>query len=90
MWASAWVCVGVPGATHVTSPTPTPTPSGPQPQMPGIVSNCKTYYYVQPGDSCWSIEQAKGITLQQILAWNTGIDSGCTNMWANAYICVGV
>ncbi|AEO69849.1 carbohydrate-binding module family 50 protein, partial [Thermothielavioides terrestris NRRL 8126] len=78
--ASTWVCVGVPGASHTT---------GPQPQMPGVVASCKTYYFVQPGDSCWSIELAKGISDAQLHKWNTGINADCTNLWANAYICVG-
>lgn len=90
MWASAWVCLGVPGATHVASPIPSPTPTGLQPQMPGIVSNCKKYYYVQSGDRCWIIEQVKGVSLQLILSWNKGINSDCTNMWAHAYNCIGM
>jgi LysM repeat protein len=89
MWANAYVCVGVPGASHVTStPSPTPTTVGPQPQMPGVTTKCRTYYYVNSGDSCWSIEQAKGVSLDQLRSWNTGINSDCTNLWANAYICV--
>jgi len=92
MWANAWVCVGVPGATHVSSITPTPTPTAhaPQPQMPGVTTKCKTYYFVKPGDTCLAIEKATAITQKQLLSWNTGINTDCTNMWANAYICVGV
>ncbi|SPQ17644.1 7dbeae35-a3da-44ea-9ecd-ca6af702dbf4 [Thermothielavioides terrestris] len=52
--------------------------------MPGVVASCKTYYFVQPGDSCWSIELAKGISDAQLHKWNTGINADCTNLWANA------
>ncbi|KAJ5821333.1 uncharacterized protein N7525_010617 [Penicillium rubens] len=45
---------------------PTPEPSGPTPQMPGIVSNCKSFHLIKDGDSCWScwsINTDAGITL---------------------------
>lgn len=92
MWANAWVCVGVPGAvtTPPATPTPTPTPTGPQPQMPGIATNCKKYYKVASGNTCETIQAAKGITLAQIRAWNTMVNAGCTNLWLDYYICVGV
>ena len=91
MWADAWVCVGVAGAT-TTPPTPTPTspPAGPQPQMPGIAPNCKRYYFVQSGDTCEVVQRAQGVTLAQIRAWNTMVNEECTNLWLGYYICVGV
>jgi LysM repeat protein len=89
MWAQYWVCVGVPGV-KTTAATPTPTPTGPQPQMPGIVSNCNKYYMVRSGDSCYTIELAQGVTLAQLLSWNTQVNSLCTNLWLSYYICIGV
>ncbi|OJJ66126.1 hypothetical protein ASPBRDRAFT_211716 [Aspergillus brasiliensis CBS 101740] len=89
LWLDYYVCVHVPGAT-TTSSTPQPTPTGFQPQMPGIVSNCKTFYKVQEGDSCYSIDTAAGITLAQFRSWNTEIDSTCTNLWVDYYVCTGV
>lgn len=92
MWASYYVCVGVPGAVTTFKPTtaaaPVPTATGPQPQMPGITSKCKTYYQIKSGDSCWTIQQAKGVTLAQLRSWTTEINAGCTNLWLGYYICV--
>ena len=68
LWLDYYVCVHIPGATTAPS-TPKPTTSDPQPQMPGIVSNCNAFYKVQSGDSCYTIDQTNGITLDQFLAW---------------------
>ncbi|KAL2814993.1 hypothetical protein BJX63DRAFT_391096 [Aspergillus granulosus] len=38
--------------------------------MPGIVNNCKRYYQVKAGDTCWSIQQQYGITAEQLDRWN--------------------
>ncbi|KAK3934192.1 hypothetical protein QBC46DRAFT_325534 [Diplogelasinospora grovesii] len=78
-----YVCVGVPGSA--TSP---PT-SGPTPQMPGIVSNCKSFHLVQSGDNCFNIDNAVGITLAQFLSWNKDVDANCDNLWLGYYVCVG-
>ncbi|KAL2023349.1 hypothetical protein VTK56DRAFT_3087 [Thermocarpiscus australiensis] len=81
LWLGYYVCVGVPGATTVAPPATTTTPSGPQPQMPNIVSNCKSFRLVQSGDSCYTIEQATGITLSQFRSWNPTVDASCDNLW---------
>ncbi|KAH1341232.1 hypothetical protein KXX33_004853 [Aspergillus fumigatus] len=83
-----YVCVHVPSATP--PPPPQPTSSGLEPQMPGIVSNYAKFYQVKSGDSCWSIENAAGITLAQFRSWNTQIDESCTNLWVDYYVCIGV
>ncbi|KAG2016846.1 hypothetical protein GB937_006048 [Aspergillus fischeri] len=88
LWLDYYVCVHVPGATMISPPQPTPT--GPEPQMPGIVSNCAKFYQVKSGDSCWSIDNAAGITLAQFRSWNTQIDENCTNLWVDYYVCIGV
>ncbi|KAL4897793.1 hypothetical protein BDV59DRAFT_208451 [Aspergillus ambiguus] len=79
LWLDYYVCVHVPGAA-----------TGPQPQMPGIVSNCKQFYKVKSGDSCYTINTAAGITLAQFRKWNTQIDAGCSNLWVGYYVCTGV
>ncbi|KAL4769216.1 hypothetical protein BDW60DRAFT_195675 [Aspergillus nidulans var. acristatus] len=89
LWLDYYVCVHVPGAT-TTSSSPQPTPTGPQPQMPGIVSNCRAFYKVKSGDSCYTIDSAAGITLAQFRAWNTQIDATCSNLWVDYYVCIGV
>lgn len=58
--------------------------------MPGIVSNCKSFHKVQSGDSCYTIDQAAGITLDQFLLWNPTVNAGCSNLWLGYYVCVGV
>ncbi|KAH2931753.1 hypothetical protein KXW45_005754 [Aspergillus fumigatus] len=75
---------------HTPPPPPQPTSSGLEPQMPGIVSNYAKFYQVKSGDSCWSIENAAGITLAQFRSWNTQIDESCTNLWVDYYVCIGV
>ncbi|KAJ6503717.1 hypothetical protein C8R45DRAFT_818200, partial [Mycena sanguinolenta] len=51
----------------------------------GSLSNCTTYYtariilsFVASGDSCGSIESKFGITLYDILPWNSWLTSSCT------------
>jgi len=45
---------------------------------------------VRSGDSCYTIELAQGVTLAQLLSWNTQVNSLCTNLWLGYYICIGV
>ncbi|CAG8893422.1 unnamed protein product [Penicillium egyptiacum] len=90
LWLDYYVCVHVPGATTTSAPQPTPEPSGPTPKIPGIVSNCKRFYLIKDGDSCWSINTDAGITLVQFRAWNTRIDAACSHLWLGYYVCVGV
>ena len=82
LYLSYYYCIAVPGTpttrtststTKTMSKTPTPTPKGPQPQQPGIVSNCNKYYLVKSGDSCYTIEQAQSVSAANFLKWNTGI-----------------
>jgi hypothetical protein len=84
LWLGYYVCVGVPGTT------PSPSSSGPSPQMPGVIGSCKSFYQVQSGDGCWAIEQAKGISSADFLAWNSYVDASCDNLWLGYYVCVGV
>lgn len=86
LWLGYYVCVHVAGATT----TPAPAPTGPTPQMPGIMAGCKSFHLVQSGDSCWSIYTAAGISFDQFLAWNTAVDSGCSNLWLGYYVCTGI
>lgn len=69
-----YACVGAPDAA---------TP------MPGIVSGCNRYYQVVSGDSCDAIAQKSGVTVANFRRWNTAINAGCTNLWADALVCIG-
>ncbi|KAL1797016.1 hypothetical protein ACET3X_005556 [Alternaria dauci] len=62
----------------------------PSPLQPGVVPICDAYALVQPGDFCVTVASANGITLDELLSWNTGIDETCTNLLADAYACVSV
>lgn len=97
LWLDYYVCVHTPGAstpptttTTITSKAPEPTSTGPEPQMPGIVANCKKFYKVKSGDGCAAIAKANGISLTQFLAYNTAVDSSCSNIWLDYYVCTGV
>ncbi|KAK8116045.1 LysM domain protein [Apiospora sp. TS-2023a] len=79
LWADYWVCVGAPGGEK-----------RPSPLMPGVVDECKKFHKVQPGDSCYSIEQAAGISFQQFRQWNTQTNAQCSNLWADYHVCTGV
>ncbi|KAF5486479.1 LysM domain-containing protein [Colletotrichum fructicola] len=79
-------------STTLRTTTTTTAPSGPtvSPVMPGVVDNCDGFYKVQSGDNCDIIAQKNGITVAQLKTWNTDINAGCTNLWADYYICTHV
>ncbi|KAL4898449.1 hypothetical protein BDV59DRAFT_197356 [Aspergillus ambiguus] len=79
--------------TKSTTPPPTTTSGGvaiPTPTQAGIVSTCKTFYYVKSGDGCLAIATAYGIALDKLYTWNPALNGDCTGLWADYYICVGV
>ncbi|KAF1936676.1 hypothetical protein EJ02DRAFT_479394 [Clathrospora elynae] len=81
-----------PTPTKTTSATPSPTaPSAPGPTHPGTVENCDEWHVVGDSDTCWSITQEHGITLDQFYKWNPAIQNDCgTNFWPTYAYCVGV
>ncbi|KAI4193919.1 MAG: hypothetical protein LQ350_008079 [Teloschistes chrysophthalmus] len=96
LYLGYYYCIAIPGTptarttTSTTSKTPTPTPKGPQPQQPGIVSNCNKYYLVKSGDSCYTIEQSQSVSAPNFQKWNTGIKADCSNLFVGYYVCTGV
>ena len=42
------------------------------------------------GDTCSAIEQSKGVSEADFLAWNTAIQQDCQNLFAGYWVCVGV
>lgn len=71
----------------VAAVTSTATPAGAE---PGTAAGCDVWYYVVENDTCYSIAQEFGITLDQFYAWNTEVGSDCGALWLSAYVCVGV
>ncbi|KAL3954153.1 hypothetical protein ACCO45_012109 [Purpureocillium lilacinum] len=89
LWLDYYVCVHVPGAT-TTAPGPKPTDDGHSPTQPGIAKNCDKYHKIVSGDQCDAIESQNKITHEQFLKWNPAIDSNCSNLLIDFYVCVHV
>jgi len=64
--------------------------STPLPYQPGMVENCKSFYYVQQGETCNAIAARFHIEEGQLVAWNPSAKADCTNLTADNYACVGV
>ncbi|KAF3002842.1 hypothetical protein E8E14_007637 [Neopestalotiopsis sp. 37M] len=64
----------------------------PTPIQDGMVSGCKEFYLVQPGDGCWAIANDQGIALSDFYLWNPAVNNGgeCAGLWSDVYVCVGV
>lgn len=92
-----WVCVGVIGwkpTTTTTTATTTTKPSNgistPTPVQPNIVGNCNKFHLVKSTTTCASIQSYYSITLADFIKWNPAVGSGCTGLWANYNVCVGI
>lgn len=73
-------------ATSVSAFT---SPHGPT--MTGTVNTCNKWYKVVSGDTCYSITQKFGISLEDFLRWNPAVSDDClTNFRAEVFYCVGV
>jgi len=90
LWLDYNVCVGVPGTTTSKPSTTTTAAAQPTDNMPDIVSNCNKFYKIASGDTCATIESAKGVTDADFKKWNPYINSACTNLWLDYNVCVGV
>ncbi|KAL1869674.1 hypothetical protein Daus18300_005529 [Diaporthe australafricana] len=79
-------------AIPTTTSTATGTISGvstPSPVQTDITSSCDKFYFVQQGDSCYSIAQNNSITLDEFYAWNPAVEE-CADLEYGYYVCVGV
>jgi hypothetical protein len=105
LWLDTYYCVGLIGMTTTTAaptttttrgPTTTTTTPGngvatPQPTQPGMVSNCARFVLVREGDGfCGDIAKRAGISTADFYAWNSGVGTGCQNLWLDTYYCVGL
>lgn len=91
LWLDYYICTRVPGAT-VPPPTTTASPSEPtvSPIMPGADASCDRYYKIQSGDNCDVVASKNGITVAQLKSWNAEINSACSNLWLDYYVCTRV
>ncbi|KAK4186788.1 hypothetical protein QBC35DRAFT_475109 [Podospora australis] len=103
LWSEVYVCVSVighePGSGTTTTttsggPTSTTAPGNgiatPTPILPGMVTNCNAFYYVEDGQVCDTVLSRNGITLAQLFAWNPNVKSDCSGLWIKTYVCVNV
>lgn len=102
MWADAYFCVGIVGFTPTPTPTkatttakPTTTKPGngvatPTPIQSGMVSNCKTFYFVKKDQTCANVLSSAKVTLANLFKWNPAVKSDCSGLWAETWTCVGV
>jgi hypothetical protein len=81
----------VTATTSTTAPTTTGTHvSTPSPIQTGMVSDCNSFYKVQSDDGCWAIANDKSISVDDFYAWNPAVETDCSGLQANVYVCVGV
>ncbi|CEL01034.1 hypothetical protein ASPCAL00626 [Aspergillus calidoustus] len=93
LWLGYFVYVSRVGAMATLTTTTTSAGNGiatPTPTLPGMVANCDAFYLVRSSDGCAAIASSKGISLAQLDAWNTNLGTGCTGLWAEYYVCIGV
>ncbi|KAB8229898.1 uncharacterized protein BDW43DRAFT_314545 [Aspergillus alliaceus] len=92
LWPNYYICVDV-GTTNATTTTATTTAGAvatPTPTQAGMVSSCKSFYYVQSGNRCSDIAANNGIALSKLYIWNPALNGDCSGLWPDYYICVGV
>ncbi|EPE06553.1 hypothetical protein F503_02681 [Ophiostoma piceae UAMH 11346] len=86
-----YVCIDGPAIAAVTttsSATATTGSAVPSPTQPGTVDACTGFHKVVSGDTCATIESAAGISAAEFAAWNTGINSDCSNIYLDYYVCI--
>jgi LysM repeat protein len=71
-----------------SSPAKTATNDSSAQVYPGATSTCQQWYTVQPGDYCIIVEQKFGISMAQLMSWNSGLDVDCSNLWLAYQYCV--
>ncbi|KAF2010443.1 carbohydrate-binding module family 50 protein [Aaosphaeria arxii CBS 175.79] len=91
MLADTYQCVRVIGFTRPPTTTTGNGVTTPLPTQTGMVGNCNKFEFVDAGEDCGTISQKYGISLEDFKKWNSGATiNGCTEMWANTYVCVGI
>lgn len=98
-WLGEAYCVGVgesvpssttkPSSSQSETVTRVTTPPGPT--FTGSPDNCNSWYLIESGNNCGSVEAKFGITHDQCIAWNPAVSKDCTsNFWLGQAYCVGL
>lgn len=89
------LCVEPPGpklppAQTTNVPPVTPTSAAPIPANTAIGSNkpCGRWYEVEAGDYCNTVTLKFAISLEDFVFLNTGINTNCTNLYAQESYCI--
>ncbi|KAL6891177.1 hypothetical protein HDV57DRAFT_484731 [Trichoderma longibrachiatum] len=97
LFPNYYVCVGTTGTKPTTTTTlrTTTTSSGngiatPTPTQTGMVKNCDKFYYVATGDGCYDIAAANNIALSDFYSWNPAVETDCSGLFPDYYVCVGI
>jgi LysM repeat protein len=77
LWPDYYICVGV-GTTTTTATTTTGAVETPTPTQAGMLSSCKSFYYVQSGDGCYDIAAENGVTLDNLYSSNPALNEDCS------------
>ncbi|GKU05910.1 unnamed protein product [Fusarium langsethiae] len=80
-----------PTATKPTQGTPVKPSNGvktPEPLQLDVVNNCKTFHFVQKGETCSSISAKNNIPLAKFMEWNFEEHDDCSGLWSDAWACV--
>ncbi|KAI1055596.1 hypothetical protein LB505_010846 [Fusarium chuoi] len=91
----AYACAGVinttlqPSTTHTTTTTDNGI-STPKPTQSGMVSNCNKFHIIKSTTTCQGIVDYNKITMANLLKWNVGINSQCSNLILGSSVCVGI
>ncbi|KAM7196838.1 LysM domain containing protein [Rhypophila sp. PSN 637] len=81
--------------TSTSSSVPASTTSAaavstPQPIQAPMIAGCRRFYFVQPGEGCWAISDAAGISVDDFYVYNPAAAPDCGSMWSQIYVCVGI
>ncbi|KAK4209498.1 LysM domain-containing protein [Rhypophila decipiens] len=81
--------------TSASSSAPASTTSAaavstPQPIQAPMIAGCRRFYFVQPGEGCWAISDAAGISVDDFYLYNPAAAPDCGSMWSQIFVCVGI
>ncbi|EQL01783.1 hypothetical protein G6O67_007219 [Ophiocordyceps sinensis] len=60
------------------------------PRQPGYHRKCRSFAWVNKGDTCWGVASQNYVSLEDFMAWNSGAGKDCATLWAGTYACVQV